>query len=439
MQQSYVEGTPLSRQTGLPSQSPKVSPTTIKPLRMVRHPLGPFKAQALPSSQEGKGDSFQGQELSQTQTGVQKSFRTNPRPSPICLTDRSPIKSQTQRHQLSLEKESDNTFKRQDLEDPFCLKNETTTMVRTEEPLQIGSSTVPLSTSDNSYQRVSEWMGGLLPASDVSGLLVTRHEAVPYQCSRSHGSVLDPEENLSSEVDPHQSSLRQHGSSPLPQQRGIQITQPESDPGHYLRLGSRQRLVPVSNSPSRSPECDSRLIIQDETTGIGMVPGHALLPVDTQAGSRSTGRSIRDPTQSQTPMLCDPEPGPSGLCHGRINPGLEPLAEDLLIPSSESSTESLTQTPLLPRGSGFSGTSLAKEQLVSSPPRVETPSLPDSIPQTDPSGPNSDCVRFLKDSQNPNFVDFMKFAARKDANIDPDNVLFIESNKRDSTIRLLRN
>ncbi|XP_068229258.1 uncharacterized protein [Palaemon carinicauda] len=402
---------------------------------MVRHTVGPCTAQAGSTSQKGKRNSFQGQEFSKTQTGVQKSLRKNPRPSSIRFSNRSPIESQTQRHQSSLEKESHSTFKRQGLENPLCLENEITAMVRTEEPLQIGSSSIPTPTSDNSYRRVSEWMGGLLRTSDVSGLLVTRHETLPHQCSRSHGSVLDPEEALSSEVDPYQSSVRQHSRSTLHQQRRIQVAQPESDPGHYLRLGSRKELVPVSNPPSGSPECDSGLTIQDETTGIRMVSGHNFIPVDTQAGSGPSGRSIRNSDESQTSLLFDTKHGPSGLCHRRINPGLEPLEEDLPISTSESSNESIAQTTLLPGDSGLSSTSLAKEQLVSSPPRAETPTLPDSIPQTNPSNSNTDCVRFLKDSQNPNFVDFMKFAAHKDANIDPENVLFIEADKRDSTIR----
>ncbi|XP_068238901.1 uncharacterized protein [Palaemon carinicauda] len=166
-----------------------------------------------------------------------------------------------------------------------------------------------------------------------------------------------------------------------------------------------------------------------------MVSGHEFLPVDIQTSSGSPSRLVCDAPQPQTSLLCSPPPGPSGLCHRRINPRLEQLEEDLPIPSGESSNERITQTPLLQRSGSFGDSQLAEEQLVSAPSGAEASPLPDSTPQVDTSCPNSDCVRFLKNSTNPNFVDFMKFAAHKDANIDPDNVLFIESDKRDSTLR----
>ncbi|XP_068225652.1 uncharacterized protein [Palaemon carinicauda] len=344
-------------------------------------------------------------------------------------------KGQTQRHQPSLEKKSYNPITGQNIEDPLSLSSSPPTMVETGEPLQIGSSAIPSSTCDDSHRRVSQWLGGLLSTPDVSGLLVPCDATVPHQRLGGHGSVTDLKTAIPSTLHPHQDSLRQHGGSSLHQQRRIEITQSQSSPGHHLYLGKRKELVPVSHSPRRSPERDSGLTILDKTTRIGMVPGRKFLPVDFETGSRSPGRLVRDTTQPQTSLLRGPEPGPSGLRYGRTNPGLEPLEEDLPVPSGESSDESFTEATLLPRKGGFGSTSVAKKQLVSSPPRAETSPVPDPIPQGDPSGPNTDCVRFLKDSANPNFVDFMKFAAHKDADIDPENVLFIESDKRDSTIR----
>ncbi|XP_064090671.1 ribosomal RNA large subunit methyltransferase E-like [Macrobrachium nipponense] len=84
------------------------------------------------------------------------------------------------------------------------------------------------------------------------------------------------------------------------------------------------------------------------------------------------------------------------------------------------------------RADSTGSTQLAEEELVSFSTRVETPSQMDSQAKVDSGGTNSDCVSFLKNSECPNFMDFMKFVAQKDANIDPLNTLFVESDKRES-------
>ncbi|XP_064100812.1 GPI ethanolamine phosphate transferase 2-like [Macrobrachium nipponense] len=76
-----------------------------------------------------------------------------------------------------------------------------------------------------------------------------------------------------------------------------------------------------------------------------------------------------------------------------------------------------------------------QEQLVPSSSGVGTPPSTDSQPQTITASANANCVRFLRNSESPNFMDFMKFAAQRDADIDPQNIMFLESDKRESTLR----
>ncbi|XP_068227926.1 uncharacterized protein [Palaemon carinicauda] len=115
--------------------------------------------------------------------------------------------------------------------------------------------------------------------------------------------------------------------------------------------------------------------------------------------------------------------------------GLEHLGENLPIPTNKSVNEGPRQTQNFQRPSGSSSPQLAQEQLV--PPSGGTGSPPSTDPQSNinTSSTNSHCVSFLKNSKCPNFMDFIIFAAQRPADIDPQNTLFLESDKRDSTLR----
>ncbi|XP_066986091.1 uncharacterized protein [Macrobrachium rosenbergii] len=104
------------------------------------------------------------------------------------------------------------------------------------------------------------------------------------------------------------------------------------------------------------------------------------------------------------------------------------------VPTGKSSVESSTQTQVIQRPDSSSSPQLAEEQLVSSSIRVETQSQTDSSSKVNPSSTNSDCVSFLRNVECPNFMDFMKFTTQKNANIDPLNTMFLESDKRESTL-----
>ncbi|XP_068244294.1 uncharacterized protein [Palaemon carinicauda] len=166
-----------------------------------------------------------------------------------------------------------------------------------------------------------------------------------------------------------------------------------------------------------------------------MVPGSTIIQMDLISGPGSPGRPVCDRVQPQTRMLRSPQPGPSGLCHRRNVVRLEHLEEDLLVPSDKSSDESVGQTQVFQRPSSSGSPQLAQEQLVSSVGGTGSPPSTDTQSNTNTSSTNSQCVSFLKNSECPNFMDFMKFAAQRGAAIDPQNTLFLESDKRESTLR----
>ncbi|XP_068204267.1 uncharacterized protein [Palaemon carinicauda] len=164
-----------------------------------------------------------------------------------------------------------------------------------------------------------------------------------------------------------------------------------------------------------------------------MVPGPRVIPLDLPESSGSSSGSIRHGIKLQTTMLFSPQPGPSGLCHGRHVHRLEYLAGDLPVSSYKHADESSGQTQDFQRTDYSSSSQLAKKQLVSSW-RNRDSVLGGPQPEVNANSTNSQCVSFLKNSECPNFMDFMKFAAQKDADIDPLNTLFLESDKRDSPL-----
>ncbi|XP_066964086.1 uncharacterized protein [Macrobrachium rosenbergii] len=163
-----------------------------------------------------------------------------------------------------------------------------------------------------------------------------------------------------------------------------------------------------------------------------MVPGQTFFQMDLQSSSGSRSRSLCNRMQPQTTLCCS-QPGPSSSLHRCNVHRLEQVEKDLPLSPSKPVTETPSQAQGIQGSDSPSGSQLAEEQLVSTSSKALV--LANSQPKTDANSTNSDCVSFLKNSECPGFVDFMKFAAQKDANIDPINTLFLESDKRESTLR----
>ena len=157
--------------------------------------------------------------------------------------------------------------------------------------------------------------------------------------------------------------------------------------------------------------------------------------MDISPGSGSPSGSVRNRIQLQTQMLCSPKPGPSGIRNRHPVPGLEPMGQDIPISTGQLLIESSSQTEDFQREASSGSTQLAEEQLVPSPDGAEaqTNSNPKSGVVSDSA--NKDCISFIMANKSANFMDFLKFAAKRQFQIDSDNISFTESDKTKSTIR----
>ncbi|XP_068213459.1 uncharacterized protein [Palaemon carinicauda] len=265
--------------------------------------------------------------------------------------------------------------------------------------------------------------------------MVDNTSPISYQCLRSHGSVLDSQEACSGQEATYQIGSRQRSYSPLYNQRRFQVRSHKPCDDSNILHGSIEPLASVSGSSSGNTECSGRRTFENNPTRVEVVVGPEIIQMDSISSSGSPSRPVCNRVQPQTKVLCSPQPGSSGLRHGRNVIGLEHLGENLPIPTNKFVNEGTRQTQDFQRPSGSSSPQMAQEQLVST--SGGTGSRPSTDPQSNPntSSTNSQCVSFLKNSECPNFMDFMKFAAQREADIDPQNTLFLESDKKDSTLR----
>ncbi|XP_064108640.1 uncharacterized protein LOC135217003 [Macrobrachium nipponense] len=359
---------------------------------------------------------------------TQTCFKENPGKdsgfTPVCISDKHLDESQTERPNQNLALTSKCQVQGQIIISPSDSAESSTPLVKSQEPVNISTPSVSSSGDYHPHGRFIKRLGRIFSVQEGSRNLVTPVPSASHKCTGSNGSVLDSKKVTSAKELPHKASFRQRSGSPS-----------ESCHGSHLLPGGQVQLAPLLHPYSWSEKRHSRCSIPISSSGVGMVTGQQFVPMDPPEGSRSTSGSIRIPSEPQTPMLCGPQPGPSGLCHGRPVHRLEQLGEDLCLSSSESSPEGTEQTQDIQGSSSSSSPRLAEEQLVPSDSGTGSSSSSNSQSQALPVSTNEDCVRFLRNSQNPNFMDFIKFAAKRDANIDPRNILFLESDKRDSTLR----
>ncbi|XP_064087396.1 uncharacterized protein LOC135202061 [Macrobrachium nipponense] len=256
-----------------------------------------------------------------------------------------------------------------------------------------------------------------------------------YKRPGSYGSVPYPEETPSGQEITLKAGARQCRSCALHKQGRLKIKSSKSHDDSHLLNRSQEQLASIGHSPSRDSERGSRRAFTLSSSGVRVVSGQQVIQVVASHGTGARGGSVCNRVKSQASMLCGFQPGPSGFRHGRTGIRLEPMEEDISFPSSEPSLEGPAQIEIFQGPGGSHSPQLAEEQLVSSNDRIRSESSSAAEAHAVPTSPNEDCVRFLRSSQSPNFMDFMKFAAQRGADIDPQNILFLESDKRESTLR----
>ena len=111
------------------------------------------------------------------------------------------------------------------------------------------------------------------------------------------------------------------------------------------------------------------------------------------------------------------------------------MGEDISVSSGQLSYESPPQAEDFQGQSSPGGSGLAEEQLVSSPAGTPSPEEEVHQPEPLPTSPGQDCFRYILDHEQADFMGFLKFAALRRFNIEPQNVDSTEADKAESTIR----
>ena len=166
-----------------------------------------------------------------------------------------------------------------------------------------------------------------------------------------------------------------------------------------------------------------------------MVPRPTDLPIHSDPGSRSPSRPLRNSGEPSTPIICSPQHRPTSSGSGRSVHELEPMGENLHLPSHESHDESPRQTEDV-QGHGRSGSpTVAQEQLVPSSPPDETSTGTSPGTGTNPVSTEQACLSLIIANPTITLDRFVQFAMGRHYNMKEENVVFLEKYKALSTKR----
>ncbi|XP_064111508.1 uncharacterized protein LOC135219001 [Macrobrachium nipponense] len=377
---------------------------------VARYPLGLGFTHSFHSSREEEGDCQGNKTILKMQKDFEKESGENPRLAPVCLGHRRSVESQAQGHQSSLAFKGQCQVSGQVRPDTSDSQETSAPMGKGRKPSQRVTVAVPSPVPSGAYGRITDRLGRLFTAREGSGNLVTSVPKASYQHLGSYGSVSDFKKAPSSEEDSYQVGSRQCGSGTLYKQRWFKVKSCEPRDDSNFFSCSQEHLASISYPSGRSPQCSSRRTVSISPPGVRMVTGPGILQEGLQESTGSGSRSVCYRGKPQAALLRSPKSGPSGIRYGRPEYRLEPVEEGLFIPSSEPSPEGAAQVEILRRSGGSHSSSLAQEQLVSPSPGTRSSSSPSPGLEAVATSSNEDYVRFLRSSQNPNFMDFMKFA-----------------------------
>ena len=225
----------------------------------------------------------------------------------------------------------------------------------------------PGSTTDlnhHSHGRIRFRMGGSLRPSNLSWSMVSSIKEPPYQRKGTYGSVSDTEETPLSQKLSYSDSYGQPDSSPLSPKRGFSISVAEYSGSSYNQAFNQERLVPYSSSSCGSEECSSGFSFEGFTPRIGMVSRLDLFSGSPNCSPESSDRSLCFPEEPQTSTICDTLSPSRSSSHGCHDTGLEHLAKDLSVPSSQLSVESVRKTQILQREGNSDCPPVAEQSVV---------------------------------------------------------------------------
>ena len=435
MPKSSQKGSEILGNSGFQNQPQEISPDPELPLRMARPTVGSNFPQTVSSFPEETRHRQVGQVTPPPSFGITKGTGEGARLSTVCLGGRSGVEIQIEGHQQDLDQESELSSKRQEEKDSSNSSVTSSTMVVGDKSPKIGSSSLSTSFSRDPYGRVADWLGRSCSRQVSSGDLVTLSQSPPHQCVGSDGSVpLSQEVETETEL-PYQTSSGQSSNCSLPEQTGFSIETDQSCNDCNSLSGQEEVVASLSHSSGGSPKCSSGLSLPDLSARVRMVAGHRVIPMGVSSDPKPPGGSVCDGSQSQTSVLRGPQPGPSGFSHGRPVSELGQMGADIPVSSGQLSFEGPAQAKILQRQGGSDCPQLAEEQLVPSPSGAQAAAAPDTQSSVVSGSANQDCIRFILDNEQLDFMGFLKFAAKRRFDIDPANMDFTEADKTESTVR----
>ena len=420
---------------GVLHQYKEIKTSPIDKLPMARPTMGLNKTHSLPSTSQAYRNCQNSQDIYSQSVLIPKNTRKSPGPITVCINSSPDPKSSSQRYQSGMALQSQQTSQGPQIVHATHSSKTTTAMGKSCQVNQKGSPSTTPSVHDDSYGRISRWLGGTLGVSESTREVVGKVSNISYQCTGGHGGSSSLETDSATQKDPYPLGPRQYSSDAQYQQRGFEIPIIKSCDDRHFLSSSQKRLAYISNSYRGGQKCDSGFSLTDTSTRIRMETGSKILPMGPSEGTLPRDRPVCDITESSTTTVCSPQSRPSGGSNGRSLSRLESMELNLSISPNQPSPEGPSQAPLIQGSNSVNSPPMVQEQLVPSPDGVGTQTLPIPEPYSDPEGANQDCVRFLLDHEKVSFMDFLRFAALRRYGIEQANINFSEAYKRDGTNR----
>ncbi|XP_064101727.1 uncharacterized protein LOC135212216 [Macrobrachium nipponense] len=398
--------------------------------------LGIHNTQVISSTQEDQGDSSGYETVPQEQKGVSVYPRENPRFTTVRFSKRRPITNQIERHQSKLEKESQQQAQRQDLNNSTYSDREALSMDETPESSQVSTTAIPTAVSNHPQNGcITEQLGGYSQYKKVQGTWLSMFRQFHINIPEAMAVFLTlkrPALARNSHVRIVSESLVvvhciNRGDSKASKLNHVFIAIFSLATKNHWYL-SATHLVGVRNviadTLSRTTPLESEWSLDRKLFRwiCKQIPDLQVDLLATEANHK-------------LPCYVAPNPDPLAYATDAMSIDWNNWQKIYLFPPVNLLMKVLHKAKIFHWTSNISGTTTGPKsnwfplllELKLQPRRIPRPELTQTV--------QTHCVSFLKNSECPNFMDFMKFAAQKDASIDPLNILFIGSDKRESTFR----
>ena len=444
MSPSDPESDQLPTTSGVSDQLQKVQTDAPDPVHLARPQLGPGVSYPLLTVRQEAGNSQDGPSSQKTKDDDEKATRKSPWVPTICCHHRPSPQSQIEGHEQGLDEKSEQVSPRPEKTFTEAAVQTAAPVVILKEPVTIHTAEASTFHSDHPHGCLPKRMGRPLPSQDCSrrdqehvstGEVVYSIPVVSYKHPRSTGSVLNaetcqPKTGLSCSLNDGQ----QHDCA-LYKSLRVEITANQSrDLSHSPPLPPAE-VASDSCTPGGGQERHSRRSLQNSPSGVGMDARSSVLPVYTDPGSRSPNRSIRYGGEPSAPALRSPEYRPPSCRSRRSVVKLEPVGENLHLPSHELNAQGPRQTEDLPGHSRSGSPTVAQEQLVPAPPSDETTTGTSPCADPDANSSAKACLRLILADPEITLDRFLKFAMGRFYNMKEENVVFLENYKALSTER----